>query len=74
MCNTQPLFTPSTHTKFYESIIDTKRYHEFGREGFYWKYRNLGFKNKNAKYLHHDEEPHELYAQELYEKAISLRR
>lgn len=75
MCATQPIFAEATeHIKFYKDLIDNRHFYELGQQGFYWKYRNLGFKNKNAKYLHHDEEPHELYAQELYEKIINMRR
>ena len=72
MCNSQPVFKSTPHTKFYESIIDKDNFYKFGEQGFYWKYRNLGFKNKNAKYLHHDEEPHQLYAQELYAQITSM--
>jgi hypothetical protein len=32
---------------------------------FYTKYKNLGYKNDKAKYWHHDEVPHQLYAAEL---------
>jgi hypothetical protein len=35
-------------------------------EGFWFKYRELGYYNKKAKYWHHDETPHRLYAEELY--------
>ena len=34
---------------------------------FYWYYKNLGYENPLAKYWHHDETPHALYAEALYD-------
>jgi hypothetical protein len=49
------------------SLIDeTKYYNVFNNEAsFYQRYRDLGYVNELAKYWHHGEEPHRLYAKEL---------
>ena len=49
-------------------IDDTKFYKPKSpqEESFYWKYKNLGYNNEKAKYWHHGEEAHSLYAEELY--------
>lgn len=70
MCNTGYMFTKEAkHMKFYLDQLDSSRYmnmysDEYG--GFFWKYRNIGHVNPLAKYHHHGEEPHALYADELY--------
>lgn len=70
MCNTMHMFTPNEHfISYLVSMIDSKYYYNFDKgqdEAFYWKYRNLGYENILAKYWHHNEEPHKLYAEELY--------
>lgn len=70
MCSTMHIFQPREHfTSYLVNLIDETHYHNLrtGQDGsFYWKYRNLGYKNPKAKYWHHDEEPHQLYADELY--------
>jgi hypothetical protein len=68
MCNTLHMFTRGKHLDFYLSNIDAKQYINFDNndECFYWKYRNAGHTNPKAKYWHHGEEPHRLYADELY--------
>lgn len=68
MCNTMHMFTPSIHMDFYTSLIDQSCYYNMtdNTQCFYWKYSNLGYKNTKAKYWHHGEEPHALYAEELY--------
>lgn len=68
MCNTMEMFTPGPHLSNYLSMIDAKNYYNAfdNTRSFYWYYRNKGYENANAEYWHHDETPHELYAQELY--------
>lgn len=68
MCNTMYLLSESHHFNFYIDKIDQNKYLNLlnNDESFYWKYRNAGFLNPNAKYWHHGEEPHALFAEELY--------
>ena len=33
---------------------------------FFWHYRNAGYENPKAKYWHHNEEPHRLHAEKLF--------
>lgn len=69
MCNTMHMFQPrDRHTKFYLEQIDTTKYYniEDTEQSFYTKYKNLGFTNPKAKYWHHNETPHLMYADELY--------
>jgi hypothetical protein len=70
MCSTMPLFTDSIHIKHYTSKIDASRYLDIGLDdqAFFWKYRNAGYVNPKAKYWHHDEVPHQLFAEELLKK------
>ena len=58
----------SEHTSFYLSQIDTTKYYnmEDAEKSFYIKYKNAGYTNPKAKYWHHNETPHQLYADELY--------
>ena len=37
------------------------------QKGFFWRYRDLGYNNPKARYWHHGEEPHKLFADELYQ-------
>lgn len=70
MSSTMHMFQPGEHfTSYLVNLIDASRYYNLKTdqsESFYWKYRNLGYENSKAKYWHHDEEPHRLYAEELY--------
>lgn len=70
MCNAMHMFTlGSKHVQEYLDLIDEQCYYKLNGtkdEAFFWKYRNLGYENPNAKYWHHDETPHRLYAEELY--------
>lgn len=68
MCNVMHMFTPSEQVDFYVSQIDATKYFNLSDNdnSFYWKYRNAGYHNTKAKYWHHDEIPHGLYATELY--------
>lgn len=70
MCSTMFLYEEETHyiTPLLQ-LIDTKHYYQLTAnydQSFYWKYKNLGYINSNARYYHHSEEPHRLYAEELY--------
>ena len=69
MCNSMHVYV--NHTKqlgYYMSLIDETKYYGIynTEEAFYWKYKNAGYVNEKALYWHHDEVPHELYADELY--------
>ena len=70
MCNTGHMFTKeANHMKLYMDLIDTSRYMNMDtdlNESFFWKYKGAGYVNPKAKYFHHGEEPHALYADELY--------
>lgn len=70
MCNTMHMFTKYDHfTSFLVDQIDQTSYYDLRSEqdnAFYWKYKHLGYDNPKAKYWHHSEEPHRLYAEELY--------
>ena len=67
MCETMQLFSENRHIKPYLDMIDTSYYMNFNNkeESFWWKYKNLGFVNENAKYWHHSSIPHELFAESL---------
>lgn len=70
MCNTMHMFTGSSkHVREMTRLVDERNYyklHGTKDDAFFWKYRNLGYVNPKAKYWHHDEKPHQLYAEELY--------
>ena len=70
MCNSMHMFTKgSAHVNEFLTLVDEKNYynlHAGSDEAFFWKYKNLGYKNEKAKYWHHDEVPHQLYADELF--------
>lgn len=70
MCSTMNMFTPGEHFASYMvNLIDESKYYNLKGpedETFYWKYKNLGYNNPKALYWHHNEEPHRLYAEELY--------
>lgn len=69
MCNTMKMFDPSAYLSSYLPLIDLDNYMEpFEPEkSFFWYYRDQGYQNPKARYWHHDEIPHELYAQKLYD-------
>ena len=48
-------------------LVDDNKYYQLNNkdEAFYQKYQRLGYVNEKAKYWHHGEEPHELFADEL---------
>lgn len=69
MCNSMPVInTKNPHAEYYQSLIDLNHYADMHNpnEAFYYKYKNLGYKNPKAKYWHHDEEPHDLYSTHLF--------
>jgi hypothetical protein len=69
MCNTMHMFSQDNkYLNFYLSLIDKKHYLDLldTDNAFYWKYKNQGYENPKAKYWHHNEKPHELYADELF--------
>ena len=70
MCNTMHMFVPDDHfVSHLLKLIDKKCYYNLdsGQDcSFFWKYKNLGYKNIKAKYWHHNEIPHTFYAEELY--------
>ena len=74
MCNTLNMFSKNRHSDFYTDMIDQAYYYNMmdNDAAFYWKYKNLGYSNPKAKYWHHGEIPHQLYAEELY-KFLSIR-
>lgn len=68
MCNAMHMFTlPNQHLQLYTDLIDKTKYFNWDNndESFFWKYRNAGYVNPKAKYWHHNEVPHGLYANEL---------
>ena len=68
MCNTMHMFSDTLHNKFYIDCIDKTKYMNVSDNDavFFWKYKNLGYENPKAKYWHHNEIPHKLFAEELY--------
>lgn len=68
MCNTQHVWSDAPQLNFYYELFDTSRYidYRYNNQCFYWKYKHLGYDNPKAKYGHHNEVPHKLYATELY--------
>ena len=68
MCNSMQQYTEDNkQVKEFLSMVDATKYYKLhdGFEGFYSKYKALGYTNDKAKYWHHGEEPHKLYATEL---------
>jgi hypothetical protein len=69
MCNSMPLYEkPYSHLGFYISLVDHTKYYgvHHPSEAFFGKYKKLGYENPKAKYWHHDETPHELFAEDLF--------
>lgn len=68
MCNTMDMFDKNEYIDFYLRQINLKRYIEpFNNDNsFYWYYKNQGHVNIKAHYWHHNEIPHSLYAEKLY--------
>lgn len=69
MCNSMHLCTlPNKINEMYLKLIDTRYYYKLTKneDCFFWKFKNEGYTNPKAKYWHHGEEAHRLYAEELY--------
>jgi|TARA_B110000977_G_scaffold169704_1_gene219843 hypothetical protein len=69
MCNTMKMFSPENkHLQFYINLIDQTKYMDLldNDAAFFWHYRNAGYENPKAKYWHHNEEPHRLFAEKLF--------
>jgi hypothetical protein len=70
MTNTMHMFQPSEYfTSTLVDKIDETCYYNLKTDqehSFYHKYKNMGYTNPKAVYWHHNEEPHRLYAEELY--------
>jgi hypothetical protein len=69
MCNTMHMFTtPEPHLEMYFKLIDTDKYYKMtdNNYSFFWHFRNRGYINLKSKYWHHDEIPHRMYAQDLF--------
>jgi hypothetical protein len=74
MCNTMFMAADtSKHLQFYLKLIDQRNYIDLldNDKAFYWYYKNQGHNNPKAKYWHHGEVPHKLYAEKLYEFIIA---
>jgi len=68
MCQAMPFFLDNIPAvKKLLPLIDTNKYYNLNKknEAFFHKYKELGYVNPKAKYWHHGEEPHRLYADEL---------
>lgn len=68
MCNAGYFVKPDLHQNHYINLIDQKFFYHIDNpdESFYLKYKNLGYTNPKAKYWHHNEVPHKLFAEELF--------
>lgn len=68
MCNTMHMFDKNDYINFYLKQIDQNRYIDAFQNDkvFYWYYRNNGYENPKAQYWHHNEIPHKLYAEKLF--------
>jgi hypothetical protein len=70
MCSTTYMFELNEPcTNFLVDKIDEKHYYNLKtdyHQAFYHKYADLGYENPKAVYWHHNEEPHRLFAEELY--------
>jgi len=68
MLNTMPFFLDDINgVKNLLPLVDDNKYYQLNNkdEAFYQKYQKLGHVNDKAKYWHHGEEPHKLFADEL---------
>jgi hypothetical protein len=68
MCETMEMFSDNKYIKPYINMIDKTYYMNFNnkQESFWWKYKSLGFVNSIAKYWHHGETPHSMFASLLH--------
>jgi len=63
------MFSEDVKLNFYLDQIDQSCYMNLrdNNQSFYHKYKNLGYQNPKATYWHHNEDPHRLYANDLYD-------
>ena len=69
MTNTMKMFSEdNSHLDFYIEQVDQSKYMDMldNDAAFFWHYRNAGYENPKAKYWHHNEEPHRLFAEKLF--------
>lgn len=64
-CNTMLPVNPSRWTQWYWDRLDPDKC-MWDAEGFWFKYKALGYENPKAQYWHHDQTPHRLWAELLY--------
>jgi|TARA_B110000908_G_scaffold143226_1_gene172049 hypothetical protein len=75
MTNTMKMFSEdNSHLDFYIEQVDQSKYMDMldNDAAFFWHYRNAGYENPKAKYWHHNEEPHRLHAEKLFNFIKSL--
>ena len=75
MTNTMKMFSEdNSHLDFYIEQVDQSKYMDMldNDAAFFWHYRNAGYENPKAKYWHHNEEPHRLHAEKLFNFIESL--
>lgn len=75
MCNTMHMFTESKWINFYLDRIDKSCYMDCldNESAFYWYYKNQGYENPKATYWHHDETPHQMFAEKLRKFVVNNR-
>ena len=68
MSNSSFMFGDAKQLDFYKQTFDQTRYLNMldNAKSFYLYYAEQGYQNPKAQYFHHDEEPHRLYAETLY--------
>ena len=68
MVNTMHMFDRNEYINFYLKQIDYKKYMNplNNNSSFYWYYKNKGYENTKAEYWHHNEIPHNLYAEKMF--------
>lgn len=67
MCNAGYMTQLTSRTQQYIKFIDNNHFYNLldFEQSFWRKFLNQGYKNEKAKYWHHGEEPHKIFAQEL---------
>lgn len=69
MCNTMHMFSQNDWLFHHKKHIDKTHYMDLddNDRAFYWYYRNQGYENSLARFWHHNEVPHGLYADKLFD-------
>ena len=69
MCNTMHMFSQNIFNFDYKQYMDKSFYMDLfeNDHAFYWYYKNRGYHNELASFWHHDEAPHQLYADKLFD-------